>query len=352
MKTEVLGTTSTSQDFYLRAHKSYHFCGSHSDSYSSVLTTSQGFTTSSPESYLEIYVLLSVRIIESLDIHIDSISDTVLRVSVNNMTSKDNIAPDLSCFVNAINVTESPHFLISSKLHESSQNKHLSSYSKEETEVRSVILKQKCWLEAYSGPLICSARRSGITYWSNTVYLNKGSDLSDCMLNSNFTVSNREESSGMTSLKWSCVEEADQTPYIVYINQTVTEEDNTDPCTLRLQTDNTSCSLETDQLKPGVPYKVWVTTSSGKLVVDVTNVLIPGRGQSEVMRVLVWVLAGCGVVVVGLVGFLVMICKQSREKWRESEVQKLNKEDLEGYESSDVVIIHITNSAFSHEADL
>ena len=292
-----------------------------------------------------------MRIIESLDIQIDSISDTVLRVSVNNLKSKDNATPDLSCFVNEINVTESPHFVISSKPHESSQNSYSSSYSKEQNEARSYILKQKCWLEAYSDPLVCSARRSGVTYWSNTVYLNKGSNMRNCMLNPNFTVSNREESSGLTSLKWSCAGEADQTPYIVYINQTVREENNPDTCTLRLQTNNTSCSLETNQLTPGVPYKVWVTTSSGKVVVDVTNVFIPERGQSEVMRVLVWVLAGCGVVVVGLVVFLVMICKQSRDKWRESEVQKLNKEDLEGYESSDVVIIHITNSTFTPETD-
>ncbi|KAL5269946.1 hypothetical protein ACHWQZ_G003426 [Mnemiopsis leidyi] len=348
LKNEVRGTTLNSKDFFIRAHKSSQFCGTQSDK--SVMTTSQGFTTSSPDSYLEVSVFLSVKVIESLEIQIDSISDDVFKVSVSNLKSKENIAPHLSCFVNGMNVTGSPQFRISSKLNESSQNRFSSPYKKEENEARAANVKLVCWSEAYKGPLVCSAIMSGITYWSNTVYLTRGSDMGDCKLNSNLTVTDIKEKSRLTRLGWSC--DKDESSYTVHVNETVSMH-NYSPCTLRIQTQNTSsCSVETDQLEQGMLYKVWVTTSTGKLMVDVTDVLIPRKVQSDVEKVLVWVLAGCGLVIIGLVGFLVLTCKlRAREEGRESEVQKLNKGDLDGYESNDVVIIHITNSEFSEQAD-
>jgi hypothetical protein len=91
---------------------------------------------------------------------------------------------------------------------------------------------------------------------------------------------------------------------------------------------------------------VWVTSTNDDLVVDVTHVLISDKAHNDQTQILQRVLAGLGalVVVFGM-GTLAWKCRARRsKKWTEGEVQNLNKEDLDRYETGDIIILHITNS--------
>ena len=288
---------------------------------------------------------ISVTILDPLEIQLES-AENAVRVSVDNIKSKDKPTSDvLKCFVNGVEITKSPHFKLSNKLKDPSAKRGSSPYRKNENQMRTTQITMKCWSDVYGGgPLECSASRSGYTYWSNPLYLTRGIDLIDCGEDSRLNVTTQD---GMSKIEWDCKEE--HSSYTVHINRTVGHDNETESCPLRLETGDSSCSVETDQLVPGGRYHVWVVTSaSNLLVVDKTPVLITEtrqNAQSAHILIMQRVLVGLGVVVVGVgavAGLLLWRSRRGRKGW--SEVQSLNKENLERYETSDIVILHITNS--------
>ena len=356
LKPQVIGHTADSMDFFFQVdNKTCNVSPQTSDSYSTsnatpAKTTSSPLFTSSPH-FLEIYVFLSVNIIEPLVVRLDPISDNSIQVSVINLKSKDKTSPVVQCFVNSVEITNSPHFKVPKKLKLSSREDHLPTYEKVENQVRAKTVSMKCWSVAYWGPLTCSASMSGHTYWSNTLYLSKHGNLRDCENTSSLVEFSHQESSGITRLVWDCQDR--NSSYTVHFNRSVSD----GSCPSQLQTeakrqdilepgDNSSlCSVETDLLEPGTMYKVWVTTADGLLHMDVTDVLIPEKRRSNPTQVMLWVSVGVAAFVASLTGFLVWRSRRkSSTNWNEEEVLNLNKENMERYEASDIVILHITNS--------
>ena len=309
-----------------------------------VTEPASSLTTSSPKQLIDVFVYLGVTIIEPLEVTVDSISDNAVRVSVNNLKSKDKTLPEMQCHVNGVEITNSPHFKVPSKLKAVSERRDV--YRKEENQLRTMVVKMKCWSEVYSGPLVCSAKMAGYTYWSDPLYLEKRGNLAACRPHSRLTLTYLKERSGTTKLEWDC--KTNQSSYTVHVNRTDPDGygGGSSTCIMRLKTADNACSLKTDQLKPGTLYKVWVTSSSNVLVTDVTQVRISDNQLIKMYqaRIVLYILAGL-VVVVLVVGTAILLRRscRGRERWDVNEVEKLDKDDIQQYETSDIIILHRSN---------
>ena len=337
------GTVPFPKDFYIKVSE----CGKNltrEPGHSSDVFT-RSFTTSSPKHFSDVVIIVSVKIIEPLKVSINSISDSSIKLTIENLSSKEKTNPTIHCFVNHLNIGEFPYFNVS-KLKKSVGQKDRSAYIKEDSQIRTMIMKMNCWANLYAGPLSCSAKFSGYPYWSNTIYLSEQGNMTKCDQISPVTVSSHGHGSKIAKLQWNCKPRFSS--YFVFINETQNKNIMKHQCPLKLkQVNTTSCSAETDQLKPDIPYKVWVISSENSLIVDTTEVLITAKSQNNELKIFLMALVGLGITVLSAIGIWHLqkrIRKWRIESWGKPIEQNLNGENSDICDNNDIVILHITDS--------
>ena len=344
LESELRGTVTFPKDFYVKvSNKCVRSLTSGTVLSSNIFSTT--YTTTSPQYFSDVVIILSVRIIEPLQVSISSISDGSIKLSVEHLSSKDDTNPTIQCVVNGLNIATFPYFNVS-KLKKSIGRKDISTYMKEDNQIRTMIMTMNCWADLYNDPITCNARFSGYSYGSNAISLNKPKNLTRCDQSSQLSVSRQGKGSRITKLEWECRQIAPF--YTVFVNETGSEIIMHGMCPLRLILGNTtSCSLETDQLKTGVTYKVWVISSDNSLVVDTKKVLITIKSQNDRINIFLLAFAGLGILILSTVGIwrlLLRIQKWKIENWNIDVTQSLNRENLDTYDTNDIVILHITDS--------